>query len=72
MLLAGVLKLGFLTRFVSNAVMTGFVTGIAINIIRGQLGDITGYASEYSNKVVKGIDTLLHLGQVDWPLATSA
>jgi sulfate permease, SulP family len=47
--------------------MTGFITGIAINIILGQLGDITGYASEYSNKVVKGIDTLFHLGQVDWP-----
>ena len=67
MLLAGLLKLGFLTRFVSTAVMTGFITGIAVNIILGQLGDLTGYSSEYSNKVVKGLDTLLHLGQVDWP-----
>jgi sulfate permease, SulP family len=64
MLVAGLLKLGFLTRFVSNAVMTGFITGIAVNIILGQLGDLTGYSSEYTNKVVKGIDTLFHLGQV--------
>jgi SulP family sulfate permease len=70
MLLAGLLKLGFLTRFVSNAVMTGFITGIAVNIILGQLGDITGYSSEYNNKVVKGLDTLLHLGQVDVPTLT--
>ena len=67
MLLAGLLELGFLTRFVSTAVMTGFVTGIAVNIILGQLGDLTGYASAYSNKVVKGLDTLLHLGQVNGP-----
>jgi SulP family sulfate permease len=67
MLLAGLLKLGFLTRFVSTAVMTGFVTGIAVNIILGQLGDLTGYASAYTNKVVKGLDTLLHLDRVDVP-----
>ena len=41
-LLLGVLKLGSLTRFISNAVMTGFFTGIAITIILSQLGDLTG------------------------------
>lgn len=65
MLAAGLLKLGFLTRFISNAVLRGFLTGIGINIILGQLGDFTGYASEYENKVVKAGDTLLHLGQID-------
>jgi SulP family sulfate permease len=29
------------------------------------LGDFTGYSSEYSNKVVKAVDTLLHLDQID-------
>jgi SulP family sulfate permease len=65
MLAAGLLKLGFLTRFISNAVLRGFITGIGVNIILGQLGDLTGYSSEYSNKVVKAIDTFLHLGQID-------
>ncbi len=65
MLAAGLLKLGFLTRFISNAVLRGFITGIGVNIILGQLGDLTGYSSEYSNKVVKAIDTLLHLGQIN-------
>ncbi|MCB0150858.1 MAG: hypothetical protein KDE01_24805, partial [Caldilineaceae bacterium] len=51
---AGLLKLGFLTRFISNAVLRGFLTGIGVNIILGQLGDFTGYASSYGNKVVKG------------------
>ena len=65
MLAAGLLKLGFLTRFISNAVLRGFITGIGVNIILGQLGDLTGYSSEYSNKVVKAIDTFFHLGQID-------
>ena len=68
MLAAGLLKLGFLTRFISNAVLRGFLTGIGVNIILGQLGDFTGYASEYSNKVVKAIDTFLHLGQINYQI----
>jgi sulfate permease, SulP family len=43
-LLFGVLRLGALTRFVSNAVMTGFITGAGVLIINGQLQHITGYA----------------------------
>lgn len=42
----GVLGLGQLTRFVSNAVMRGFLTGIAVLIILGQLWDLTGYEGE--------------------------
>ncbi len=52
----GLLKLGFLTRFVSNSVMRGFLTGISIVIILSQLSDFTGYASEGSNKVAQTID----------------
>src|SRR5512139_1667184 len=65
MLAAGLLKLGFLTRFISNAVLRGFLTGIGVNIILGQLGDLTGYSSEYSNKVVKAIDTALHFNEIN-------
>jgi SulP family sulfate permease len=50
---------------VSNAVMTGFLTGIAVLIVLGQLGDLTGYGSEFSNKVLATIDLLLHPGQID-------
>jgi sulfate permease, SulP family len=63
----GLLKLGWITKFVSNSVMTGFIMGVCILIILGQLGDLTGYSSEYSNKVAKTVDLLFHLGQIDWP-----
>jgi SulP family sulfate permease len=63
----GLLKLGTLTRFVSNAVMTGFLTGIAALIMLGQLGDLSGYQSEFSNKVLAAIDLVLHPGEIDLP-----
>ena len=64
-LFLGFIKAGGLVRYVSNAVLIGFMTGIALNIILGQLGDFTGYYSEYSNKVVKAIDLVFHLNQIN-------
>lgn len=65
MLVAGLLKLGRLLRFVSNSVVIGFLTGVSVNVILSQLGDFTGYSSAYTNKVMKALDTLMHLNQVD-------
>lgn len=39
----GVLKLGGLTRFLSNAVMVGFIVGAGLLIILGQLDHMVGY-----------------------------
>jgi SulP family sulfate permease len=64
-LLAGLCRLGFLIRFVSNAVMTGFLNGVAVLIILGQLSDLTGYASAFSNRVAQALDLLLRIGQID-------
>ena len=64
-ILAGVFRLGFLVRFVSNAVMTGFLNGIAVLIIVGQLGALTGYFSPYSNRIAQALDLFLHLDQVN-------
>jgi SulP family sulfate permease len=65
MLGAGLLKLGRLLRFVANSVVVGFLTGVSINVILSQLGDFTGYSSAYSNKVIKAVDTLFSLNQLD-------
>ncbi len=66
-LLLGIFKLGVFTRFISNAVMIGFFTGVATVLILGQLGDLTGYSSGYSNKVAQAVDLLLHPGSIDVP-----
>ncbi|TFH20693.1 MAG: SulP family inorganic anion transporter, partial [Acidimicrobiales bacterium] len=63
MLLAGILKLGRYTRFVSQSVMTGFLTGVAVNIIFGQLDDLTGAPSEGSTAIARAINVLLNPGE---------
>jgi sulfate permease, SulP family len=65
MVAAGLLRLGRFTRFVSHSVMTGFLTGVAVNIICGQLGDLTGFAAEGPNSIAKAIDVLTHPGDVN-------
>lgn len=65
MLAMGWLKLGWLTRFISNSVMRGFLTGIAIVIILGQLSDLTGYNVQGNNYLAEVIDLLGNLEQVD-------
>lgn len=67
MLIAGLFKLGSLLRFVSNAVMVGFINAVGVNIILGQLDNFTGYAANGANRVSRTLDLLLHLGQVSWP-----
>ena len=65
MLVFGLLKLGFLVRFVSNAVMTGFLSGLGVLTILGQVGDLTNFYSEAGNKVFRAIDTLLNFREID-------
>lgn len=50
MLVMGLLRLGKIVDFVSNAVMTGFVTGASVLIIFGELADLTGIAIPEMNK----------------------
>ncbi len=65
MLAAGLLRAGGLVRFISNAVMVGFMAGISVTILCGQLAALTGFTSTYENKVAKAVDTLVHAGSVD-------
>ncbi len=66
MTLFGVLKLGSLVRFISNSVMTGFLSGLGILTILSQVGDLTGYASDAEEKVFQAIDTIINWQQIDW------
>ena len=66
-LLAGLFRLGFLVRFISNSVMTGFLNGVAVLVILGQLGDLTGYQSAFTNRVARALDLSLHLDAIHVP-----
>jgi len=47
--------------------MIGFSAGVATVLILGQLGDLTGFDSSYSNKVAQAVDLLFNLDQIDVP-----
>ena len=70
MILAGLLRLGSFLRFVSNSVMTGFITAVGINIVLGQLDDFTGYAADGGGRLSKALDLLLNFWKVDLPTVT--
>jgi sulfate permease, SulP family len=64
MLAAGFLHLGSVLRFVSNAVMVGFISAVGVNIILGQLASLTGYKAEGANRVIRALNTLIHPGEL--------
>ncbi|WP_084653383.1 SulP family inorganic anion transporter [Nocardioides insulae] len=68
MVAMALLRLGSVMSFVSTAVMTGFTTGIALQIITGVIGDATGYDPTPHNTLAKVIDAFAHIG--DWQTAT--
>lgn len=61
----GLLKLGGLVRFVANAVLIGFMTGVAVRIILSQLGELNGTHPEGSNAVMRTLDWLANLPHLD-------
>ncbi len=65
MLAAGLLKLGSFLRYVPNAVLTGFINGVAVLIILGQLGDLTGTSPTGANKVVQTWDLISNWTLID-------
>jgi SulP family sulfate permease len=65
-ILMGVFRLGWITRFIPFSVMTGFMTGVAVMIIIGQLGDFTGYYSSYSGKIVQLADLVINWQSIAW------
>jgi len=69
MVAAGLLRLGRYTRFVSVSVLTGFLTGVAFNIIFGQLGDLLGAPADGSFSLAKAWDVVSHPGAISWSSA---
>jgi SulP family sulfate permease len=64
MIVAGLLRWGRFTRFVSVSVLTGFLTGVAINIMLGQLGDLLGSPQKGRPALVKAWNVITHPGDM--------
>lgn len=64
---AGVLRLGFLTNFVSRPILTGYLNGIAISIIAGQLGSLFGFPVQRAGFFRTLAEFLSKLGETHGP-----
>ena len=63
MVVAGVLRLGRYTRFVPHSVMIGFLTGVAVNIVFGQIPDLVGADVSGPFALAKFWDLVTHPGR---------
>lgn len=62
----GLIRAGSLTRFISNAVLTGFIVGGALLIVLGQIGNLTGQELERGSiLIIAGADILLNIGDAN-------
>jgi SulP family sulfate permease len=64
---AGLLRLGRYTRFVSLSVMTGFLTGVAVNIVFGQIPTLTGASANGSFALARALDILTSPSRIGIP-----
>src|SRR5690606_12233756 len=60
----GLLRLGGLARYVSTAVMTGFVTGAALLVLLGQLNHLTGIEAEAASPLLELGDLLRRIPEI--------
>ena len=67
LVLARVLRLGFLGDFLSASVLIGFLTGVGIQVATGQIPDILGIPKGSGNWFQQQWAWMTSLGEVSWP-----
>jgi len=70
LLVAGVLRLGWVANFMSKTVIEGFIIGLSISIIIGQLGGLLGIEVTGENAIAEFWSVLGQIG--DWEPTTTA
>ena len=73
LILARLLRLGFLGDFLSASVLIGFLTGVGISVLTGQLPDMLGIPKGAGNWFEQQWNTLTHLTDASlWTVAFAA
>jgi high affinity sulfate transporter 1 len=68
-LVAWLARLGWVADYFSRAVLIGFVTGIAVTLIAGQLQKLTGVPVDGTSALAEFWSFVGHLDQIDWEVA---
>ena len=65
LIVARLIRLGFLADFLSKTVLVGFLTGVGIQVAMGQIGGMFGVPETGSNTVAKFVNALSNLDQTN-------
>jgi len=73
LLLARILRLGFIAKFLSRTVLIGFLTGVGIQVVLGQVGGMLGLKASGTGTLAQFLSVLSQLPQTNpWELVISA
>src|SRR6476620_6844410 len=64
---ASFLRLGAMADFLSKPILVGFLNGIALSVILGQIGKIFGFAIERGGIVQRLLEFVANLKMTHWP-----
>lgn len=64
---AGLLRLGALAEFLSRPILVGFLNGVALSILLGQLGKVAGFSQEAGGIVPRLIEFFARYSEWHWP-----
>jgi sulfate permease, SulP family len=67
LIIARVIKLGFLADFLSRTVLIGFLTGVGVQVAIGQISGVLGIPSGGSTTMEKLVYDIQNLNQINWP-----
>lgn len=65
--IASALRLGFIANFLSRPILTGFMTGISLSILVGQIGRVTGLKIESDGFIRPVIEFIAKADLIHWP-----
>ncbi|MFI6573336.1 SulP family inorganic anion transporter [Nocardia fluminea] len=69
-LLAGLIRLGFIAAFISEPVLKGFIVGLALVIIIGQVPKLLGVGKHDGNFFEQAWGIVTELGEIQWRTVT--
>lgn len=64
---ASFLRLGALADFLSKPILVGYMNGIALSIMAGQLGKLFGFSVDAHGIVPRLVEVAEDIGQTHWP-----
>ena len=67
LLLAGFFRLGFISNFISDPILTGFKAGIGVVIFFGQLGKVLGLSIDADSILGTIVQIFQNLDAISWP-----